>query len=104
MHVTRIVVMGMLMVALATMGYAQTGAMTPEQMKMMSGQMKRMSDQMKSGKMTADQMKMMAREGARDQSAHPVAKAEGVRARRSASSLMKGVVPGRGKQPAGHRH
>jgi len=37
---------------LATTGYAQTGAMTPEQMKTMS-------DQMKGGKMTADQMKMM---------------------------------------------
>jgi len=104
MQAMRAVGMAVLMVAVATMGYAQTGAMTPEQMKMMSGQMKTMSDQMKGGKMTADQMKMMAREGARDQSAHPVAKAEGVRARRSASSLMKGVVPGRGKQPAGHRH
>src|SRR3989337_322408 len=55
----KIVVMVMLMVAVATMGYAQTGAMTPEQMKMMSGQMKTMSDQMKGGRMTADQMKMM---------------------------------------------
>ena len=59
-QVMRIIVMVMLVVAVATMGYAQTGAMSPEQMKMMSGQMKTMSDQMKSGKMTADQTKMMA--------------------------------------------
>ena len=60
MHLMRIVAEGVLVVAVATTGYAQTGAMTPEQMKMMSGQMKTMSDQMKGGKMTADQMKMMA--------------------------------------------
>ncbi len=54
MHLMRIVAVVVLVVALATMGYAQTGAMTPEQMKMMSGQMKTMSDQMKGGKMTAD--------------------------------------------------
>ena len=59
-QVMRIIVTVMLVVAVATMGYAQTGAMTPEHMKMMNGQMKTMSDQMKSGKMTADQMKMMA--------------------------------------------
>ena len=56
----RIMATVMLVVAVATMGYAQGGAMTPEQMKMMSGQMKTMSDEMKGGKMTADQMKMMA--------------------------------------------
>ena len=33
MRVMRIVVTVMLVVAVATMGYAQTGAMTPEQMK-----------------------------------------------------------------------
>ena len=54
MQVMRIMAMVMLVVAVATMGYAQTGAMTPEQMKMMSGQMKMMGDQMKGGKMTAD--------------------------------------------------
>ncbi|HUP37422.1 MAG TPA: hypothetical protein VNC82_18485 [Candidatus Limnocylindria bacterium] len=51
--------MVMLVAAVATVGYAQTGAMTPDQMTMMSGQMKGMSDQMKGGKMTADQMKLM---------------------------------------------
>ena len=56
----RIMAIVMLVVAVATMGYAQGGAMSPEDMKMMSGQMKTMSDQMKGGKMTADQMKMMA--------------------------------------------
>jgi hypothetical protein len=50
MHLMRIVAVGVLVVAVATTGYAQTGAMTPEQMKMMS-------DQMKGGKMTADHMK-----------------------------------------------
>ena len=50
MHAMRIMVTVMLVVAVATMGYAQSGAMTPEQMKMMS-------DQMKGGKMTADHMK-----------------------------------------------
>jgi hypothetical protein len=54
-----IVVMVMLVAAMATAGFAQTGAMTTDQMKMMSGHMKTMSDQMKGGKMTADQMKMM---------------------------------------------
>ena len=56
----RIIVMGMFLVALVTMGYAQGGTMTPEQMKMMSDHMRTMSDQMKGGKMPADQMKMMA--------------------------------------------
>ena len=55
----RIVAVVMLVAATATAGYAQTGAMTADQMKMMSGHMKTMSDQMKGGKMTADQMKMM---------------------------------------------
>src|SRR3990172_2944134 len=55
----KIVVMVMLVAAMATAGYAQTGAMTADQMKMMSGQMKTMSDQMKGGKMTAGQMTMM---------------------------------------------
>src|SRR6266508_153753 len=58
-RVMRMTAMMMLVAAVATMGYAQTGAMTPEQMKAMSGHMKTMSDQMKGGKMTADQMKMM---------------------------------------------
>ena len=40
MQVMRVVGMVVLMVALATMGYAQTGAMTPEQMKMMDEHMK----------------------------------------------------------------
>jgi hypothetical protein len=39
MHAMRIMVMVMLVVAVATMGYAQTGAMTPEQMKMMNDHM-----------------------------------------------------------------
>ena len=58
-HVMRIIVTGIFLTALATVGYAQGGAMPPEQMKMMSDHMKTMSDQMKGGKMTADQMKMM---------------------------------------------
>ena len=53
MRMMRILAVVTLVIAMATMGYAQGGAMTPEQTKMMS-------DQMKSGKMTADQMKMMA--------------------------------------------
>ena len=55
----RIAAMIMLVAAVATVGYAQTGAMTPDQMKMMGGQMKGMSDQMKGGKIAPDQMKMM---------------------------------------------
>jgi len=60
MQAMRIVGMVVLVVGVATMGHAQTGAMAPEHMKMMSGQMKTMSEQMRGGKMTADQMKMMA--------------------------------------------
>ncbi len=52
-QVMRIVVAVMLVVAVAAMSHAQTGAMTPEQIKMMSGQMKMMSDEMKGGKMTS---------------------------------------------------
>jgi len=44
-----IVVTIMLVAAMATAGYGQTGAMTADQMKMMSGHMKTMSDQMKGG-------------------------------------------------------
>ena len=55
----RTATMALLMTGMATMAYAQTGAMTPEQMKMMSGEMKTMSDRMKGGKMTPEQMKMM---------------------------------------------
>src|SRR3972149_4697446 len=58
-QVMRMIAVVMLVVAVATTGYAQSGAMAPEQMKMMSGQMKTMSDQMKGGKMTPDQMGMM---------------------------------------------
>jgi len=47
------------MACVATVGYAQSAGMTPDQMKAMSGQMKMMSDHMKSGKMTPEQMKMM---------------------------------------------
>jgi len=43
----RFMVAAMLVAAAATTSYAQTGAMTPEQMKMMSGQMKVMNDHMK---------------------------------------------------------
>ena len=59
MQVMRMMAGAMLVVAVATTGYAQSGAMTPEQMKMMSDQMKTMSDQMKGGKMAPDQMKTM---------------------------------------------
>jgi hypothetical protein len=45
----KIVVMVMLVAAMATAGYAQTGAMTADQMKMMSGHMKTMNEQMKMG-------------------------------------------------------
>jgi hypothetical protein len=45
--------------AIATTGYSQPGAMTPDQMKTMADQMKAMSDQMRRGKMAPDQMKMM---------------------------------------------
>lgn len=48
----RIIAMLILMAAMATAGPAQTGAITPDQMRMMG-------DQMKGGKMTPDQMKMM---------------------------------------------
>ena len=54
-----IVVMVMLVGAMATAGCAQTGAMPDDQMKMMGGDMKTMSDQMMGGKMTAGQMRMM---------------------------------------------
>ena len=40
MQAMRGVGMALLVVAVATMGYAQTGAMTPEQMKMMDEHMK----------------------------------------------------------------
>jgi len=40
MRAVRIVGMVVLVVAVATMGYAQTGAMTPEHMKMMNDHMK----------------------------------------------------------------
>ena len=44
MQMLRILAVEMLVVALATTGYAQSAAMTPEQTKMMSDQMKTMSD------------------------------------------------------------
>jgi len=44
--------MVMCVVAVAAMGYAQTGTMSAEQVKTMG-------DQMKGGKVTADQMQMM---------------------------------------------
>src|SRR3972149_5538532 len=59
MQVMRMMAVVMFVVAVATTGYAQSGAMAPEQMKMMSDQMKTMSDQMKGGKMAPDQMKVM---------------------------------------------
>src|SRR6266508_3084016 len=65
-RVMRMTAMMMLVAAVAKRGYAQTGAMTPEQMKAMSAHMKTMgehmqmmADRMKDGQMTPDQMKMM---------------------------------------------
>ena len=55
----RISVIVMLVVTLATVGYAQTGAMTADQMKMMSEHMQMMADRMKDGQMSPEQMKMM---------------------------------------------
>jgi hypothetical protein len=52
MQLARIAATIILVGAIATTGYSQPGAMTPEQMKTMG-------DQMRSGKMTQDQMKMM---------------------------------------------
>ena len=46
----RMVAMVLLMACVATAGYAQTGGMTPDQMKAMSGQMKMMSDHMKAAR------------------------------------------------------
>ena len=40
MQATKIMMTVMLLVAVATMGYAETGAMTPEHMKMMDEHMK----------------------------------------------------------------
>jgi len=40
MQATKIMMTAMLLVAVATMGYAETGAMTPEHMKMMDEHMK----------------------------------------------------------------
>jgi len=59
-QVTRILAMAMLVVAVATMGYAQSGAITPGQMKMMSEHMQMMAERMKDGQMTPDQMKTMS--------------------------------------------
>ena len=50
----RMVAIVMFMAALATSGYAQTGAMTPGQMKMMGGEMKMMGEHMQ---MMTDRMK-----------------------------------------------
>ena len=55
----RILAVMMLIAAIAATGYAQGGAMGPDQMKMMGDHMRMMTDQMKAGKMTPDQMKMM---------------------------------------------
>jgi hypothetical protein len=59
MQLARIAATIILVGAIATTGYSQPGAMTPEQMKTMGDQMRTMGNQMRSGKMTQDQMKMM---------------------------------------------
>src|SRR3990172_2509794 len=56
----KIVAMVMLVAAMATAGYAQTGSMTAGQMKMMGEHMQTMADHMKDGhQMAPEQMKMM---------------------------------------------
>ena len=56
----RIISVTMLVTAIGTTGYAQSGAMNPDQMRMMGDHMRMMSDQMKGGKMSPERMKMMS--------------------------------------------